>query len=58
MTCPITTTTHEWLWLRGVKCGEPVARNGLCAHHASDRDRLGEVGGLSARLVAIDGEAS
>lgn len=42
---PITVTTHEWLWLRGIECGEPVDRDGLCTKHADDRDRLsGDVG--------------
>lgn len=58
MTCPVTVTSHEWLWLRGIKCGEPVTRDGLCARHAADRDRLGEVGGLSVRLAAVPMEAS
>jgi hypothetical protein len=58
MSCPITTTTHEWLWLRGIECGEPVARYGLCERHAADRDRLGGVGGLSVHLAVVNGEAS
>lgn len=40
MTCPITRTDHEWLWLRGIECGEPIDRDGLCATHADQRDRL------------------
>jgi hypothetical protein len=58
MSCPVTITAHEWLWLRGIKCGEPIDRNGLCARHADDRDRLGGVGGVSTHLVVIRGEAS
>jgi hypothetical protein len=58
VTCPVTVTSHEWLWLRNVKCGEPIARDGLCAHHASERARLLEAGGMSAHLALVDGEAS
>ncbi len=25
---------------RGRRCGEPVTREGLCAHHAAEKDRL------------------
>lgn len=39
-TCPVTVTWHEWLWLRGIPCGEPVARRGLCRRHAAEQDRL------------------
>lgn len=47
-TCQVTVTTHEWLWMRGIKCGEPVANGRLCERHAAERARLLGVGGLSA----------
>jgi hypothetical protein len=56
MTCPITVTRDEWLWLRGIKCGDPIDRDGLCTRHADDRDRLGEVSGMGAHLSVVRSE--